>query len=202
MTPWRTSCWRTSAEAGPALVHPTRREILGRLSGDFKRGLAWPADTALAVGPPVKRRDAPRRRLPCPRRTPPDPQDRRRLALDRQDRHRLAAHPLDTAPRLTSQNPSLRAEGKPWGKQNLRSPGPTAGPPSYPGPKIRGRKPATRPSEGAISPREKLGLTRRIQAGRWPGLSRIPRRRRRCRPARRVCRSRRACRSSRSGGGR
>jgi aminocarboxymuconate-semialdehyde decarboxylase len=39
----------------PALVHPNRRDPLGRVSANLERGLACPTDTALAVGPRIER---------------------------------------------------------------------------------------------------------------------------------------------------
>jgi aminocarboxymuconate-semialdehyde decarboxylase len=39
----------------PTLVHPNRRDPLGKVSANLERGLAWPTDTALAVGPRIER---------------------------------------------------------------------------------------------------------------------------------------------------
>jgi len=39
----------------PALVHPNRRDPFGRVSANLERGLAWPTDTAFAVGPRIER---------------------------------------------------------------------------------------------------------------------------------------------------
>jgi hypothetical protein len=57
-----------------------------------------------------------------------------------------------------------------------RPPGPTAGPPSHPGPKIRGQKPARRPPAAAIRPHEKSGLVlqQRLEISGSAGVVRFP----------------------------
>src|SRR6266571_4762145 len=67
-------------------------------------------------------------------------------------RNRLAPRPGHPAPHLTSANPSRRARKEPTGPWNPRPPGPTAGPPSYPGHKIQAQEPHSPPASGSHQP--------------------------------------------------
>ncbi len=89
---------------------------------------------------------------PRPRRPPQNPQDRRELALDQPDHYRLAAHPGHPAPALTSRNPSQRAGKDHPRTVEPRPPGPTAGPPSYPGTKIQTHNPTKTTVSGSHQP--------------------------------------------------
>ena len=95
----------------------------------------------------------------------------------RGDRHRLAARPGHLAPHLTSANQSRRARKEPLGPVEPRPPGPTAGPPSYPGTKIQVQEPASPHARGSHQPLLKI-RARPSRAGYGtadvPGPVRLP----------------------------
>ena len=62
-----------------------------------------------------------------------------------------ASRPSRTPPEQHKPVP-MSKEGNSWGPWNPRPPGPTAGPPSYPGTKIQVQKPATTPASGSHQP--------------------------------------------------
>jgi DDE family transposase len=62
-----------------------------------------------------------------------------------------ASRPSRTPPEQHKPVP-MSKEGNSWDPWNPRPPGPTAGPPSYPGPKIQVQKPATTPASASHHP--------------------------------------------------
>src|SRR5215472_6419153 len=75
---------------------------------------------------------------PGPQRPPPTLEDRHHLALGSSDRHRMEPGHRPAASALTSIKPSLRqTKEQTAGPVEPWPPGPPAGPPSYPNPKIK-----------------------------------------------------------------